>query len=110
MGEQRFREVVKTVNEMLLEAHDPWSLGNWGDAILGLVTLWVAEEVVGTRAKRLLRGVEEYLKRVNEELKKEGLMARIVELRRTGYLNVSGFLSSFVVGLVLDRVLTVNPL
>lgn len=92
LGEQKFRQVVKTVNEMLYDAHDPWNWGNWRDALLGLVTLWTLEEVVPTRAKRILRQVEEYLMGVNEELRKEGLPARWIELRRSGYLNVSIYL------------------
>lgn len=87
--EDQFRKVIAKVNEELKEAFDPWNKWNWVDAILGLLTLWLAEEVVDTHCKRVLRRVEDYLQDRNKELEESGQKAVFVPLRRTGYMNVS---------------------
>ncbi|KAI5790249.1 hypothetical protein EDC01DRAFT_788515 [Geopyxis carbonaria] len=84
--EPTFRDVVRTVNERLRTAHDPWSVRNWLDGVLGLLTCWVLEDVVATGAKRAVAGVEAYLRDANRQLAQDGREGRFVPLRRTGYL------------------------
>lgn len=99
VSEEQFRGVVARVNGELREAYDPWNWWNWMDAVLGLLTLWMWEEVVETHCKRVLRRVEGFLEERNREMEKGGQMAVFVPLRRTGYLNVSFFF--FPVGFVV---------
>ena len=87
--EELFREVVGRVNEGLRDAFDPWNMVNWADALAGVVTGFVWEEVAGTRVKRKVEEVEGYLREVNRRLEGRGEGVRFVELRRCGYLNVS---------------------
>lgn len=87
--EDQFRVVVAHVNEGLHEAFDPWNVWNWLDAVVGLLTLWLVEELVSTHCKRVLRRVEIYLEERNRELEEGGQKAVFVPLRRTGYMNVS---------------------
>lgn len=89
VDEDRFRQVVKTVNDGLYIAHSPWAVKNIVDGVVGMLTLWIYEDVVDTEAKKRIADVEEYLQDVNEELAKEGMGARFIPLRRTGYLTVS---------------------
>jgi hypothetical protein len=88
LTESTFREVIRTVNERLVDAHSPWAWQNWVDGLLGALAFWMVEDVVDTYVKRGCKEVEGYLEEVNQTLEKEG-GARFVPLRRTGYLNVS---------------------
>ena len=85
--EEQFRMLVDTLNEQLRAAYDPWNKWNWIDALLGLVTLWVWEELWPSYIKRRLREVDGTVVRWNERLRGQG--AVVVGLRRTGYINVS---------------------
>lgn len=87
--EEQFRDVVARVNEEMRRAFDPWNVWNWVDALVGLVTLWLWEEVVDSHCKRVLRGVEAYLEGWNRDLERAGQKAVFIPLRRTGYMNVS---------------------
>ncbi|KAL7268785.1 hypothetical protein RUND412_008579 [Rhizina undulata] len=88
LSEDRFRMVIARVNRELQTAFDPWNVWNWVDALVGLVTLWLVEEIVDTHVKRKLREVEAYLRAQNEELSRTENGAVFVPLRRTGYLNL----------------------
>ena len=88
VSEDRFRTVVRDVNEKLLIAHSPWGVRNIVDGVVGCLTLWVYEDVIDTAAKKRFVEVEAYLEAVNDELAKEGAGARFIPLRRTGYLTV----------------------
>jgi len=87
VSEVRFREVIKRTNDELYEAHTPWSRANIVEGAIGMLTLWMYEDVVDTKAKRRIGDVERYLEKVNEELEKEG-GAKFISLKRTGFLNV----------------------
>lgn len=88
MPEQEFRTIVQHVNSELMRAFDPWSWRNWIDALLGVLSGWVWEDLGLTGTKRRLRGVEGWLEEWNARVgDKEGV--RVVGLRRTGYLTVS---------------------
>lgn len=101
--EDQFRVVVAHVNEGLHEAFDPWNVWNWVDAVVGLLTLWLIEELVSTHCKRVLRRVEIYLEERNRELEASGQKAMFVPLRRTGYMNVSAAAAIVLFCTVLTR-------
>ncbi|KAK6342126.1 hypothetical protein TWF730_001604 [Orbilia blumenaviensis] len=117
MSEDRFRRIVKTINSELREAFNPWNWRNWVDAGVGVLTLWFAEDIFGTEAKRRLRKIENFLEQQNREMEevleklrrgeivegeegrvgsREGEegpapisgLAKIIPLRRTGYMNL----------------------
>ena len=95
VSEQDFRTLVERVNSELVPAFNPWGLRNILDAVLGLVTGWIWDDLGFTAVKGRLRNVEKYLDDWNREMEgrgKEGstpgTVPRIVPLRRTGYMNV----------------------
>ncbi|KAF8245158.1 hypothetical protein K440DRAFT_528356, partial [Wilcoxina mikolae CBS 423.85] len=91
LSEERFRDVIRRVNSELYAAHSPWGVWNILEGFVGMLTLWVYEDVFGTFAKRRIQRLERYVEEVNGELEREGLGVKIIPLRRTGYLNVSFF-------------------
>lgn len=92
VSEQEFRALIQTVNEGLLQAFNPLGWRAWVDAVLGVATAWLWEDLGFTGAKSGVRGVEAYLERWNAEKggKDADSEVRIIPLRRTGYLSVSG--------------------
>jgi len=98
LPEGDFRALVAHVNAELLRAFDPWTWRNGVDALLGLLTGWVWEDAGWTGVKGRLRGVEKWLEEWNVRVggasgEGEGEGVRVVGLRRTGYLTVSGSFS-----------------
>ncbi len=95
VSEQDFRILIQNVNEGLLRAFNPLGWRAWVDAVLGVATAWLWEDLGFSGAKSGVRGVEAFIERWNAE--KGGKNAepdvRVIPLRRTGYLSVSG--SSF---------------
>jgi len=88
LPEQEFRTIVRHVNEELMVAFDPWNWRNWLDALLGLLTGWLWDDMGLTAVKRRLKAVEKWLEEWNTKVgEREGV--RVVGLRRTGYLTVS---------------------
>lgn len=92
VSEQDFRLLIKKVNEDLLQTFNPLGWRAWVDAVLGIATAWLWEDLGFTGAKRGVRRVEAFIERWNAD--KSGKDAesevRIIPLRRTGYLSVSG--------------------
>lgn len=92
-----FRELVQNVNDRLIKAFHPSGWRAWFDAIMGLATGWIWEDLGFSAVKKGLRDTEEWIERWNG---REGKMAaegeadsaKVVPLRRTGYLSV-GFVS-----------------
>ena len=91
VSEQDFRYLIQNVNEGLLQAFNPLGWRAWVDAVLGIATAWLWEDLGFTGAKSGVRGVEAFIERWNAD--KSGKDAesevRVIPLRRTGYLNVS---------------------
>ena len=97
VSELDFRQIIEKVNEELIPAFDPYGARNIFDAIMGLVTGWVWDDLGLTGVKSRLRRVEGLLEEWNRQMEgkvKEGMAPRIVSLRRTGYMNVSFLLFS----------------
>ncbi|KAJ6263985.1 Ras modification protein erf4 [Drechslerella dactyloides] len=116
LSEDRFRHIVKTINSELYEAFNPWNWRNWVDASLGVLTLWFAEDILGTETKRRLKRIEAFIEQQNREMEeilerlrkgeivdeeigrtesREGEggvpisgLAKLIPLRRTGYMNL----------------------
>lgn len=88
VSEETFRQVVKKVNDELIAAFSPWGSRAWVDAVMGVATLWLWDDLGLTAVKAKLRALEKWLEAWNKtEGAKEGV--KIIPLRRTGYLTVS---------------------
>jgi hypothetical protein len=93
VSEADFRTLVEKVNSELIPAFNPWGVRNVIDALLGLVTGWIWDDLGLTAVKSRLKRVEKYLEDWNKEMESRskegpGSAPRIVPLRRTGYMNV----------------------
>jgi hypothetical protein len=94
VSEQDFRRLIEKINSELIQAFSPWGIRNIFDAALGLATGWVWDDLGFTAVKSRLRNVERYVEQWNKEMaskSKDGPESApvIVPLRRTGYMNVS---------------------
>lgn len=76
------------MNAALTAAFDPWGWRNWVDAVVGVATGWVWEDVGGAGVKGRVREVEGWLEGWNREgrWREEGV--RVVGLRRTAFLSL----------------------
>ena len=86
MPEQEFRTIIQKINSTLIDAFDPFSMRNWIDGLLGLLTGWLWDDLGGSAVavKNKLRGLEEWIEQWNRSTgRHEGI--RVVPLRRTGY-------------------------
>ncbi len=91
LPEETFRELVEKINAEVTAAFSPWSGRAWADALLGVVTLWLWEDLGLTGVKSRLEALERWIERWNAEVgAKDGVA--IIPLRRTAYMTVS-FLS-----------------
>ncbi|KAG9248102.1 Golgin subfamily A member 7/ERF4 family-domain-containing protein [Calycina marina] len=93
VSEQEFRALVDRVNRELIPAFNPWGARNILDAILGVLTGWIWDDLGLTGVKARLSKVEQFLEEWNREMQmksKDGAASvpQIVSLRRTGYMNL----------------------
>lgn len=99
LPEQEFRKVIATVNNGLIKAFDPFSLRNWFDGAVGLLTGWVWDDIDAPRIKRQLQHVESWLENWNREVgAKDGV--HIWSLRRTAYTSLDIQIPDPKVGIV----------
>jgi hypothetical protein len=89
LEEGEFRRMVEQVNNRLIAAWSPWKARNVVDALLGVLTGWVWEDVGATKIKKEVRDVEKLLEDWNREAERRGVGARWVGLGRSGFLTVS---------------------
>lgn len=99
LPEQEFRRIIERINGELVKAFDPFSLRNWIDGAMGLLTGWVWDDLGVTGIKSHLRQLEEWLDQWNQEVgAKEGV--RIWSLRRTAYMTLDIQIPDPKVGIV----------
>ncbi|KAL8725311.1 MAG: hypothetical protein Q9181_006465, partial [Wetmoreana brouardii] len=86
--EEDFRRLIETVNERLLQAFRPTGWTAVKDAVLGVATGWLWEDLGGEAVgvKKGLRGLERWVEEWNRADGRVEAGVRCVELRRTGYL------------------------
>lgn len=85
--EDDFRILIKKINDTLVDAFDPFTFRAWLDAVMGVATFWLWDDVGLTGVKRKLADLEAWIDEWNEEVgAKEAV--KIIPLRRTGYLTV----------------------
>lgn len=99
LSEQEFRKVIATVNDGLIKAFDPFSLRNWFDGAMGLLTGWVWDDMNAPGVKGQLQHVENFLEKWNREVgSKDGV--HIWSLRRTAYMSLDIQIPDPKVGIV----------
>jgi hypothetical protein len=87
MPEDEFRRVVRHINNVVLDAYNPFGWRAWLDMILGIATFWLWDDLGLTGVKSKLKQLENWLSGWNREVgSKEGV--QIIPLRRTAYLTV----------------------
>ncbi|KAJ5099549.1 hypothetical protein N7532_006550 [Penicillium argentinense] len=99
LSEQEFRKVIATVNNGVVKAFDPFSLRNWFDGAIGLLTGWVWDDMNAPGIKGELQQVESWLEKWNREVgDKDGV--HIWSLRRTAYMSLDIQIPDPKVGIV----------
>ncbi|KAJ5165115.1 Golgin subfamily A member 7/ERF4 [Penicillium coprophilum] len=99
LSEQEFRRVISTVNDGIIKAFDPFSLRNWFDGVVGLLTGWVWDDLNAPGTKSQLQHVEDWLETWNREVgAKESV--HIWSLRRTAYMSLDIQIPDPKVGIV----------
>ncbi|EHK16694.1 uncharacterized protein TRIVIDRAFT_161957, partial [Trichoderma virens Gv29-8] len=94
--EPEFRRIIDKLNKELVPAFDPYNPRNVLDAFLGLVTGWLWDDFGMTGIKSRLNHLEAWIEMWNREKEKttpseEGVLPpKLISLRRTGYMTVSG--------------------
>ncbi|PGH05738.1 hypothetical protein AJ80_08295 [Polytolypa hystricis UAMH7299] len=84
LPEQEFRKIISKVNDELILAFDPYSLRNWIDGAIGLLSGWIWDDLGASGVKSRLRSVERWLEDWNAQVgAAEGV--KIWDLRSTGY-------------------------
>lgn len=88
LSEDEFWRIIAQINTELTQAYNPWGLRNWFDIFMGVVTLWLWDDLGLTAVKGRLRGLEDWIQAWNSKVgEKEGV--QLISLRRTGYMTVS---------------------
>jgi hypothetical protein len=86
--EAEFRDIIKKINDELIAAFSPYSARAWIDALLGLATFWLWDDLGLASVKKRLDNVEKRIEKWNSDVGiHEGVS--IISLRRTAYLSVS---------------------
>lgn len=87
LPEAEFRRIVQHINQVLVDAFDPFAMWNWADGLLGLATGWLWEDFRPSGVKGKLRRLELWLEDWNRSVG-SGDGVRLMPLRRTGYMNL----------------------
>ena len=96
VSEQDFRTLVETVNDGLISAFRPAGWRAWLDAVLGVATGWLWEDLGATTVKSQVRELEKFMDGWNVGRSKgQGEDVKVFPLRRTGFLSVSRCSHSF---------------
>ena len=91
VSESDFRILIKGVNDGLITAFSPYGWRAWVDAVLGIATGWLYEDLGFAGVKKRARDVELLIEEWNGQRRK-GLdkededLVKAIPLRRTGYL------------------------
>lgn len=107
LPEQEFRRIIETLNGELVPIFDPYSARNVMDAVLGLVTGWLWDDLGLTAAKKRLDRLERWIDDWNRDMRKtmgsqDGIMApQIISLRQSGYMTVRSVFAWLASGLCL---------
>ena len=91
VNESDFRHLITEINQGLMKTFSPFGWRAWVDAILGVATGWIYEDLGFAGVKRGAKDVELLIEKWNGR-RREGLdsedaeLVKAIPLRRTGYL------------------------
>ena len=108
VSEPDFRSLIKDVNEGLISTFSPYGWRAWLDAVLGVATGWIYEDLGFAGVKKGARDVELRIEEWNGQRRK-GLdgedeeLVKAIALRRTGYLCLDIQIPDPHVGVVEDE-------
>nr|POE65072.1 ras modification protein erf4 [Quercus suber] len=88
VSDEEFRFVIATLNAQLKGVFDPYSARARFDAVLGVLTGFVWDDVGLAGTKAGMRGVERFLAEWNAERAKQGRAVRVVLVRTTGFMSL----------------------
>ena len=97
--ENLFREIIGELNRRLIDIFCPWSYYNWADAVMGVFTLWIWDDLGLGVAKRKLAALEARINEFNT-MWRESDGVFIVPPRKTAFMTVSN--NDFPAGLYLS--------
>ena len=86
MSDEEFRNTISNINKRLQRIFDPYGTRAWVDAIMGVVTGYVWDDLGLTGAKRAMKELEAFVDEWNERAAAEGREVKLVQLRRTGFM------------------------
>lgn len=88
VSDTEFRFLVTSLNGRLKRAFDPFGSRAWVDAVVGVLTGFVWEDVGATGPKRGMKGLEAFVEEWNRGRGTEGREVRLVQPRRTGFMGL----------------------
>lgn len=109
LSEVEFRRVIDKLNSELVPIFNPYSFRNILDGIMGLLTGWLWDDFGLTSTKARLARLERWIERWNKEMEKtvggdDGIVPpKIMPLRKTAYMTVSGGPSLDLTTTTLDK-------
>ena len=110
VGEADFRILIKGVNDRLISTFSPFEWRNWLDVALGVLTGWIWEDLGFAGVKKGCKDVENFIEEWNGlrrveymEKEDESDLAKVIPLRRTGYLSLDIQIPDPKVGLVESK-------
>jgi hypothetical protein len=83
-----FRSVIATINDLSKKIFEPATAAVWTDALLGFFTGYFWDDLGFTEARRAESKLEQFVKRWNGEREREGKEVRVIQPRRTGFMNL----------------------
>lgn len=87
LSEEQFRQLLRRINDEVVDIFNPFSLRNWADSFVGLITLWIWDDLGMTGVKRRLNALEYWIEQWNKDVgAQDGV--QIVPLRRTAYMSL----------------------
>lgn len=105
VSEADFRTLIQRVNDGLLASFHPGGWRAWMDAVMGVATGWIWEDLGLSGVKSGVRRVEQYIEEWNgmeSKGEEDGDIdhAKVIPLRRTGFLSLDIQIPDPHVGLV----------
>lgn len=87
LPEDEFRRIIDHINTALARAYNSFSVWNWLDGTMGLLTGWLWEDLRGGGIKGELRKLDRWIENWNVKVGAAHKdKVKIIPLRRTGYL------------------------
>jgi len=82
---QDFIFLLSNINARLKAAFDPFTTRAWVDAVLGVATGFVWEDLGLTRCKAEVKKLDIFMEGWNREQERQGKEGRVVLLKKTGF-------------------------